>query len=161
MTDIWRLQSCFLHPSLHKTMELQSKPAARMGPVPNQTPEEFTLGPACSQSTVQTCFFSMGAWHHLGNPGLVLVSGTPPMPHWGWRHNRKNYTLYECLSPSVYYKNRWAPTSPGLSKNRPEQSFKHYPGKPIMTTSGSIWLSVGRVMAQRETETLGNKKDLL
>lgn len=96
------------------------------------------LGQHVARVMVQTSFFSMGAWHHLGNPGLVLVSGTPPMPHWGRRHNRKNYTLYECLSPSVYSKNHRAPTSSWLSKNRPEQSFEHYPGKPIMTTSGSI-----------------------
>lgn len=102
--------------------------------------------------------FLLGAWHHLGNPSLVLASGTPPRPHWGWGHNRKNYTLYECLSPSVYYKNRCAPTSPWLSENRPEQSVERYPGKPVMTTSGSIWLSVGRVMAHRETETVGQKR---
>ena len=76
-------------------------------------------------------------------------------------HHRRNYTLYECLSPSVYYKNHRAPTSPRRSENRPEQSVKRSAGKPVMTTSGSIWLSVGREMAQRETETtVGNWKAL-
>lgn len=130
----------------------------QVGQILNQTHEEFTSGPLCRQGLVQTCFPSMGAWHQLGNPGLVLVSGTPPMPHWGWRHSRKNYTLCECLSPSVYYKNHCAPTSPWLSENSHEQSVKHYPGKPVITTSGSIWLSVGRALAQRETVTVCKKR---
>lgn len=88
-----------------------------------------------------------------------LVSGTPPMPHWGWRHNRKNYTLYECLSPSVYYKNHRAPTLPWLSENRPEQSVKRGSGKSVMTTSSSIWLSVGRLVAQGETERAKKEKE--
>lgn len=130
----------------------------QVGLILNQTHEEFTSGPLCRQGLVQTCFPSMGAWHQLGNPGLVLVSGTPPMPHWGWIHSRKNYTLCECLSPSVYYKNHCAPTSPWLSENSHEQSVKHYPGKPVITTSGSIWLSVGRALAQRETVTVCKKR---
>lgn len=88
---------------------------------------------------------------------LVWFCWVAPHP---W-HHRRNYTLYECLSPSVYYKNHRAPTSPRRSENRPEQSVKCSTGKPVMTTSGSIWLSVGREMAQRETETtVGNRKEL-
>lgn len=140
-------------------MEQQSKPTTRIGTDPKPKPlRNSHLDQHVSQSLVQTCFFSMGAWHHLGNPGLVLVSGTPPTPHWGWGHNRKNYIPYECLSPGVCYKNRRAPTSPWPNENRPVLSVKRYPRKLLMTTSGSVWPSVGRVMARRETETVGTKE---
>lgn len=84
----WRQTSGGFSPVLYILMLLhhrkkygtaKSEPAAGMEVIPNQTPEEFTSGPLWNQSLVQTCFFSVGAWHHSGNPGLVLLSGTPPM----------------------------------------------------------------------------------
>lgn len=141
-------------------MELQSTGAVRWGK-PNQTHEEFPSGPLCHHGVVQTCFPSKGARHQLGKPGLVLLSGAPPMPRWGWRHSRKNDIHCECLSPSVYYKNHCVPTSPELSKNSHEQAVKHCPGKPLITSSSSIWISVGRVLALWETVTVCIKRSVI
>lgn len=66
--------------------------------------------------------------------------------------------MWMFVTQCLLYKNHCAPTSPWLSENSHEQSVKHYPGKPVITTSGSIWLSVGRVLAQRETVTACKKR---
>lgn len=156
--DLWRLS--FILPLLHPSTKIWNCKAkqrprwdrSQTKPLRNSHPGQHVT--RVWSRLVSSPWVPGTTWEILV-PGLL--SGTPPMPHWGWRHNRKNYSLYECLSPSVYYENHCAPTSPWESENRPEQSVNHYPGKPIMTTSSSIWLSVGRVMAQRETETVGKK----
>lgn len=64
-----------------------------------------------------------------------------------------------CLSPSVEYQNHCESSSSRLSENSHEQSLRHRSGKPVITTSGSIWLFVGIPMAQRGAETVYKNRE--
>lgn len=138
-------------------MELQSKAAVRMGRSPNQTLKEFTSGPTCCQSLVQTCFFSMGAWYHLGNLGLVLSKWHSTHASLGLKTTTRITSYMNVCHPLSTMRTTVHPFY-WVSENRPEQSVKHYPGKPVMTTSSSIWPSVGRRWLRNKQKQWVQKK---
>lgn len=44
------------------------------GSKPTNPPKGIWCGPQYCQGLIQTCFHSTGAWHQLGNSGLILTS---------------------------------------------------------------------------------------